>query len=159
MEEFTNKKTEAVSTTSNIPSYRKKPRGIVLADNWKKKEIQVVLNLRDEMIENNIDEKLIKSYLDEQYAKIDKEYNLKIQKYNEKNAKSEHKQTEKNLETKRKKAISLLAKNKLYMEQRGAKPEEIKKFLDREYEQINKLYSYDPEDPQNINIDRVNFID
>lgn len=154
MEKFNDNKTKTVATTYER---NKKPRGIIMADNWKKKEIQIVLSLREEMIQNNIDKNLIESYLNEQYAKIDKEYNQKIQKYNEKN--NESKNIIKTLESKRKKAIKLLAKNKLNMERLGVKPEEIKKYLDREYEQINNLYSYDPEDPNFINLDRVNFID
>ena len=46
------------------------PREIVIANNKKQAEIKNVLTLRDEMVANNIDNKLIQKYINEQYEKI-----------------------------------------------------------------------------------------
>lgn len=48
----------------------KQPRSIVLANNWKNKEISNVLKLRDEMVEYSIDNVLIQEFLDEEYERI-----------------------------------------------------------------------------------------
>ena len=59
----------------------KKPRAIVMADNWKTKEIKLVLAIRDEMVDFSIDPNLIQEYLDEEYERINMMYDEKIKKY------------------------------------------------------------------------------
>lgn len=138
----------------------KKTRGETIAENWKKKELKHVFELRDEMEENNIDGKLIKKYLDEQYEKINKQYENKIKKYQDTQLKKQNKTEDKETKNKRKKAIDFLLKNKDYLEEKGYNPEYIKKFMDKQYEEINKFYSVDTENKiDNIDLEHVNFID
>ncbi len=131
-----------------------------MANNWKNKEIKHVLELRDEMLANNIDENLIKKYIDEQYDRINLEYETKIKKYNDKQKKLENKNLEKNIKQKREKAIQFLLKNKAFLEENGASKEYIKKYVDIQYNTINLTYNIDYSDPYDtIDLDRINFID
>ena len=144
----------------NYKTKNKVPRSITIADNWKNKEIKHVLELRDEMIANNIDEKLIKKYVDEQYEKINKDYEDKIKKYQDKQTTKQFKIEEKDLKNKRKKAIDILLKNKAVLEEKGYRPDYIKKYVDRQYKEINQIYSLDPEDKfYNVDLNQINFID
>ncbi len=157
METNIGNKTKQVKTSTKT---NKPPRSITMAENWKNKEIKHVLELRDEMIANNIDEKLIKKYVDEQYNKINQEYEKKINKYYEKQKKSENKNLEKDIKQKREKAIQFLLKNKAFLEEKGASKEYIKKYVDAQYDIINQTYQIDTSDPySSINLDSVNFID
>ena len=138
----------------------KVPRSITMTDNWKNKEIKHVLELRDEMLANNIDENLIKKYIDEQYDKINQEYEIKIKKYYDKQKKLENKSVEKDIKQKREKAIQFLLKNKAFLEENGASKEYIKKYVDIQYNMINLTYNIDYSDPYDlIDLDRINFID
>ncbi len=138
----------------------KKPRSLIIAENKRASEIKHVLELRDEMIANKIDNKLIKKYLDEQYNKINQSYEEKVKKYQEKELKKQNKQTKEVLKVKREKAIEVLLKNKAYLEDHGYKHEYIKKYVDKQYNEINQNYSIDPEDKiYNVDLDKVNFID
>jgi hypothetical protein len=138
----------------------KVPRSLTMADNWKNKEIKHVLELRDEMIANNIDNNLIKKYIDEQYDKINQEYETKIKKYYDKQKKLENKSVEKDVKQKRDKAVQFLLKNKNFLEENGASKEYIKKYVDIQYNTINLTYNIDYSDPYDtIDLDRINFID
>ena len=144
----------------NCKTKSKVPRSITMANNWKNKEIKHVLELRDEMLANNIDENLIKKYIDEQYDRINLEYETKIKKYNDKQKKLENKNLEKNIKQKREKAIQFLLKNKAFLEENGASKEYIKKYVDIQYNTINLTYNIDYSDPYDtIDLDRINFID
>ena len=44
------------------------------------------------------------------------------------------------MKNKREAAIDFLLKNKTFLEENGVKPEQIKKFVDKEYGIINKKY-------------------
>ena len=138
----------------------KKPRALTIAENKKTKEIKHVLELRDEMVANNIDDKLIKRYLDEQYEKINQDYDEKIKKHEENEVKKQTKMAKKEFKVKREKAIEFLLKNKAYLEEKGYKPEYIKKYVEKQYNEINQTYSIDPEDKNYIvDLEQVNFID
>ena len=138
----------------------KVPRSITMANNWKNKEIKHVLELRDEMIANNIDNNLIKKYIDEQYDKINQGYEIKIKKYYDKQKKLENKNVEKDVKQKREKAVEFLLKNKAFLEENGASEEYIKKYVDRQYNIINLTYNIDYSDPYDlIDLDKINFID
>lgn len=138
----------------------KKPRAITLAENKRAQEIKHVLELRDEMIANKIDNKLIKKYLEEQYEKINQEYEGKIKKHQENEQKKQTKMVDKDLKIKRENAIQCLLKNKAYLEEIGYKSEYIKKYVDKQYKEINQIYSVDPEDKiYNVDLEQVNFID
>jgi len=138
----------------------KVPRSITMAENWKNKEIKHILELRDEMLANNIDDNLIKKYIDEQYDKINQEYETKIKKYYDKQKKLENKSVEKDVKQKRDKAVQFLLKNKNFLEENGASKEYIKKYVDIQYNMINLTYNIDYSDPYDtINLELVNFID
>ena len=138
----------------------KTPRSITMAENWKNKEIKHVLELRDEMLANNIDENLIKKYIDEQYDKINQEYETKIKKYYDKQKKLENKNLEKDIKQKREKAVQFLLKNKTFLEDNGASNAYIKKYVDMQYNIINSTYILDNSDIYNkIDLELVNFID
>jgi hypothetical protein len=138
----------------------KTPRSIIMAENWKNKEIKHILELRDEMLANNIDDNLIKKYIDEQYDKINQEYETKIKKYYDKQKKLENKSVEKDVKQKRDKAVQFLLKNKNFLEENGASKEYIKKYVDIQYNMINLTYNIDYSDPYDtINLELVNFID
>jgi hypothetical protein len=149
-----------INNKKNInKKHQKQPKSITMAENWKQKEIKQVLTLRDEMISNNIDEKLIKKYLDEQYAKINQQYQEKIKKYMDKQKKSEEKNVLKELKNKREKAIEILLKNKNHLEKNGASPEFIKNYMEKQYKDINQMYSINSNLMENIDLDNINFID
>lgn len=138
----------------------KKPRALTIAENKRAREIKHVLELKEEMIANKIDEKLIKKYLDEQYNIINQLYEEKIKKYQDNELKKQTKQMEKVLKVKREKAIEFLLKNKVYLEEKGYKHEYIKNYVDKQYKEINLIYSIDPKDKiYNVDLDKVNFID
>jgi hypothetical protein len=138
----------------------KKPRVLIIAENKKAHEIKHVLELRDEMIANKIDDKLIKKYLDEQYNKINQDYEEKIKKYQENELKKQTKIADKEVKIKREKAIEFLLKNKAYLEEKGYKPEYIKNYVDKQYKEINQIYSpISPGGDYNVDLEQVNFID
>ena len=136
------------------------PRSITMANNSKNKEIKHVLELRDEMIANNIDKNLIKKYTNEQYDRINLEYETKIKKYFDKQKNLENKNLEKDIKQKRDKAVQFLLKNKAFLEENGASEEYIKKYVDRQYNIINLTYNIYYSDPYDlIDLDKINFID
>jgi hypothetical protein len=136
----------------------KKLRGVTMADNWKKQEIKNIINLRDEMIENNIDNNLIDKYVNEEYEKINREYNEKIIKVQKKeNLNKKH--IDKKMINKKKQAIKNLLKDKDILEQRGANPEYIKNYLEKQYTEINKNYEKNKDTIYNIDLEKINFID
>ena len=145
-----NSKSKKEITTNKIP------RTIVLANNKKQNDIKNILLLRDEMIYHNIDEKLIKEFIDEQYTIINKEYDDKIIKFEKKQNTSNKQLTE--IKKKRTKAVDFLLKNKTFMEEHGVSKEYIKKYVDKEYDEINKYYIYNNIDTD-LDLDAINFID
>jgi len=130
----------------------KKSKTYIMAENKKNKEIKFVFKVRDEMISNNIDEKVIKQYIEEEYKKIINEYNEKIIKYNEKQSK-QNKNQNKLDKIKRNKEIEIILKNKYCLEEKGYNSEYIKKYVDRQYNEINKKYNY------SVNLPNIDFID
>ena len=113
-------------------------RSVTLANNWKSNELKLLNILRKEMITNKIDEQLIKEYVDEQYTLINKKYEDKIKKYNnkEKNLKVNPKITK----AERKKAIDFIMKNKQFLEENGAPIEYINNYVEKHYESINNRF-------------------
>ncbi len=124
------------------------PRGIVIANNKKQTAIKNVLILRDEMIANNIDGKLIQKFLDEQYEKINGEYEKRITKHTEKTKNQAKKKSIQEIKKKREKAVEFLLKNKTFLEEHGASKEYVKKYVEKQYQEINEYY-----DISNINSD------
>lgn len=115
-----------------------KSRGVVLAENKKQAKIKELLIIRDEMIKNSIDSELIKNYVDEEYEKISKEFEERINKYNKK--KENNVKTTIDIKKKRDKAIEFLIKNKNFLENNGASKEYIIEYVNKQYDEINNYY-------------------
>ena len=116
----------------------KNPRAITMANTWKQKEIAIVLGLRDEMIQHNIESKLIQEYIDEEYNRINTEHTMRIKRYYDKmnnNTKTKSNKRE------RTKAIEFLIKNKTFLEEKGYDTEFINNYVEKHYSVINKKYS------------------
>lgn len=153
----------------NNTQKEKLPRSIIIANNKKQNEIKNVLLLRDEMIDNSIDPTLIKKFVDEQYEKINKNYDDKIAKYNKKQEKKiQNNDTAAkviNIKKKREKAVEFLLKNKTFLEDHGASKEYVKKYVEKQYQEINDFYdiiniksdNYSSED--DFSNDNIDFID
>ena len=123
--------------------YQKQPRTIIMANNKKQKEIEHVLIVKNEMINNKIDDKLINEYINEQYKNINLEYETKVKTYwakqnkinTNKNNKINNKiNINKNIE------ISVLIQNKNFLEEAGYTQEYIEKYIDNYYQKINNKY-------------------
>ncbi len=148
-----------MNNNNNNNQKEKLPRAIVMANNKKQRQINNVLMLRDEMIKNSIDSVLIKKFMDEEYEKINKEYVTKIEKANANaNAnsnvkinpkepktssakKSNSNPTAKEIKKKREQAVEFLLKNKSFLEEHGASKEYIKKYVEKQYQEINEYYN------------------
>lgn len=142
---------------NNNNQKEKLPRAIVMANNKKQKQINNVLMLRDEMIKNSIDSVLIKKFMDDEYEKINNEYLKKIEKAKtNSNGKTKETKTEsktktksnsnpvvsaKDIKKKREKAVEFLLKNKSFLEEHGASKEYIKKYVEKQYQEINEYYN------------------
>ena len=151
---------------NNNNQKEKIPRSIVIANNKKQKEIKNLLSLRDEMIENSIDSILIKKFVDEQYEKINKEYQDKISKHNKQKLQNNEMLSKiKNIKKKREKAVEFLLKNKTFLEEHGASKEYVKKYVEKQYQDINIFYDITNIKPDNLDTDNdfsndnVDFID
>ena len=116
----------------------KLPRTIVMANNWKNKEIATVIGLRDEMVTHNIDEKLIKKYLDEEYERINTQYELRIKKYHDKIQSGNDIKIRKKS---REKAIDFIIKNKMFLEDKGYNKEYIDNYVNKHYMIVNEKYN------------------
>jgi hypothetical protein len=134
-----------------------KSRGVVLAENKKQSKIKELLIIRDEMIKNSIDENLIKKYVDSEYIKISKEFEDRVNKYNQK--KQNDKKSNINIKKKKEKAIEFLLKNKFFLENNGASKEYITEYVNKQYAEINDYYNKDNFTLQTIDNDEVDFID
>jgi hypothetical protein len=121
----------------NNKTTQTKSRAHTIADNWRKREIKYVLELRDEMIVNNIDKKLIDEYVEEEYEKINEKYTAKI---NKPAKKATDNKLKKEIKTKRDNAINFLLKNKNWMETNNIDSKYIKKYVDEQYEYIDAFY-------------------
>jgi hypothetical protein len=116
------------------------PRTIIIARNRKLKELENLEIIKKEMIDNNLDSELINKYMDEEYEKIDLVYKKKVNDYLSKYKNNEIILTNSEKKNKRDAAIDFLLKNKTFLEENGVKPEQIKKFVDKEYKIINMKY-------------------
>lgn len=132
----------------------KLPRNVVMANNKKKSDIKYMLMLRDAMILNNTDKYQIDKFINTQYDKINSEYEQKIKKANNKksNEKNEIKKINKNKE----KSIGFILKNKIFLEDQGASKEYIDKYVEKQYNEVNKYYM---DKIQEIKSNQLDFID
>jgi hypothetical protein len=122
-------------------SLHKNSRFIKIATTKKNNKINELLQIKDTMINNNIDTQIIKKYIDEQYRIIIYNYQESINKKRD---------IKKNMNKRREDAIKFLLKNKNFLEQNKANPDYIKEYVKKQYEDINKTYVVD---------DGINFID
>ena len=113
------------------------PKTINMYNNWKTKEIKKLIQLKEDMIINNIEKKLIDIYIEEEYKKINDIYNMKVDTYYKNQEKMKEKKD--NTLTKQKKAINLLIKSKMSLEQFKMNPNYIKMKTDKQYDKIINL--------------------
>ena len=104
-------------------------RSIKLAKTWKKKEIEKLIKTKNEMIEFNVDTELITDFIEKERIRINEVYNQKLDK---------HKLTNNN--SKKKKEIDLLLKDKQYLEKSGMTEEQINNYIEKQIEKINLKY-------------------
>jgi hypothetical protein len=129
------------------------PRTIIIANNKKQKAIKNVLLMRDEMIKTNTDNDLIQTFVNEQYAIINKEHEERINKYNK------SKTDTKTIKLKKAKAIEFILKNKAVLEDNGVNKDYITLYVNKQYEEINEYYSKNNEENDTVNLETINFID
>lgn len=119
----------------------KNDRTIKIATNKKNKKITDLLQLKEDMISNKIDNTIIKKIIDEQYKIINQDYEKAINKKVDK---------AKIIDKKKKEALDFLFKNKIFLELNNASPSYIEEYVKNQYEDINRTYVLD---------DGINFID
>ena len=124
-------------------SLPKNSRIIKIATTKKNKKINELLQIRDQMINNTIDIEIIKKYVNEQYEEINLKYLNSINKKTN---------PKKIMDKKREEAIQFLLKNKNFLEQNKVDPEYIKEYVKKQYDDINKSYSFNE-------YDNIGFID
>ena len=129
------------------------PRTIIIANNKKQKAIKNVLLMRDEMIKTNTNNDLIQTFVNEQYAIINKEHEERINKYNKTKTEA------KTLKLKKAKAIEFILKNKAVLEDNGVNKDYITLYVNKQYEEINEYYSKNNEEDDTVNLETINFID
>jgi hypothetical protein len=129
------------------------PRTIIIANNKKQKAIKNLLLMRDEMIKTNTDNNLIQTFINEQYAIINKEHEERINKYNKSKTES------KTIKSKKAKAIEFILKNKAVLEDNGVNKDYITLYVNKQYEEINEYYSKNNEEDDTVNLETINFID
>jgi hypothetical protein len=146
----------------SIQKMKKHPRAITLAINKRKKEIENVMNLREEMIQYNIDNIMIQQFLDKEYQRINIEFEKKVKKHFDKEKKSENEKNMDELKKYREKAVNSLLKNKSVLEERGYTKKHIDMYVTKQYEFINNRYKGGVEelaDTKELCTDIIDFID
>jgi Na+/phosphate symporter len=118
------------------------PKGITMANNWKKKELNNLLILKEDMIANDIDINKINQFMDKKYSEIDAKYQKRIAKYNKK-------LDDKNETKKNKKQIKNIINNVIILEQNGIDTSYVKNYLNKEIKEIKDKES----------VEKVNFLD
>lgn len=128
------------------------PRTIIIANNKKQKAIKNLLLMRDEMIKTNTDNNLIQTFVNEQYAIINKEHEEKINKYNK------SKTDTKTIKLKKAKAIEFILKNKAVLEDNGVNKDYITLYVNKQYEEIKEYYSKNNGE-DTVNLETIDFVD
>jgi hypothetical protein len=122
---------------SNYYSIKNKVK--INAKKWKNKEIDNLLQIKKDMDLTKINNKIIDEYMEEKYKEINKTYELKLLE----------EPTKKILNKQKEKEIDNIIINKYYLIQKGYKTDYINKYIEREYNEIEKKY----------NKKRIDFID
>ncbi len=112
----------------------KKSKCITIANNWKNKQIKELINTKEQMINLNVDSKLINNYIDSEYNRINKEYSEKIDKAKIKNLEFMN-------NNKKKIEIDFLIKNKSILEDAGYTNDYIDYYVNKQYDIINNKYT------------------
>lgn len=109
------------------------------ANNWKRKQISQVLEIKSVMESNGSDSKDIELYIADEYKRIDKIFKLKIEKHNnENNVKNEIKK----LNKWKKKELNNLIQSKIYLENNNIYNDyKYNKCYQFRYDEINNKYS------------------
>ena len=114
-------------------------RSIILSKNWKKRQLEELTIIKNEMIKNNVSEDLIQKYIDEEYESIEQKFNEKINKYLLNKEKNKDK-TKNEKKQQKNKSIDFLIKNKTFLEKQGVKPDVINEYVNLEYNKITKMF-------------------
>jgi hypothetical protein len=116
------------------------PRSVVLAKKKKYNGFRNLELLKEEMINNNIDINKINQYIEDEFSKIEKEYNDKVNNYIMKYQKGDIEYTPNEKKIMRIQAIEFILKNKDVLEERDAPKDFIDNYVKTEYERINKKF-------------------
>jgi len=111
--------------------YSIKNRVKINAKKWKDKEIDCLLQKRKDMELDNINKNLIDEYIEEECKMINKTYDAKL--LEEPSKKILNKQKGKDLDN--------IIMNKYYLEQKGYNKNYIDKYIEREYNEIERKYN------------------
>jgi hypothetical protein len=111
--------------------YSIKNRVKINAKKWKDKEIDILLQKRKDMDLMNIGKNIIDEYMEEEYKMINKTYEIKLLEVPTK--KTEKKQKDKDLDN--------IITNKYYLEQKGYNKEYIEKYIEKEYNELERKYN------------------
>jgi len=114
---------------SNYNSIKNKVK--ISAIKWKNKEIDKLLQIKKDQLSNNINQKLVDTYVEEEYKKINKKYEQKLLE----------EPSEKVLKKQKDKDIDNIIINKYYLIQKGYKNDYIEKYVEREFNEIEKKYN------------------
>ena len=97
---------------------------------WKSKQIDNLQQIRYDLQANNVSQTIIDNYSEVEESRILKQYNVKLQT----------KPSQPNINKLKQQEIDNIILTKQHLESRGCKPELIKKYIEREYENITKKY-------------------
>ena len=114
---------------SNYYSIKNKVK--INAKKWKDKEIDNLIQKKKDMEFNNINKNLIEEYMEEEYKMINKTYEMKLLEEPSKMI----------LKKQKDKDIDNIIINKYYLIQKGYKTDYIDKYVEREYNEIEKKYN------------------
>ena len=129
-----------------------KSRGLILANSWKKKQLAILSQVKEDMISQNISNNIIDEYVNTEYNNIEKKYNQKIEK--QKNNNSEK---IKKIKSKQRKEIKVLIQSKLFLENNGININDTNEF-NQKYQEINEEYKQKTK-LLNIKKNNIDFID
>jgi hypothetical protein len=111
------------------------------AINWKKKELDKIEIIKNELIRKNVDSSIITNYINEQYDIIENKYNEKIKKYELNKNNVDNNKNLRKLKKNLIKNLSILNGN--------VDDNVINSYAEKEYDFIN----------YKIDLDKINFID
>ena len=120
----------------------KQSRGIVLANNWRIKEIEKLHNMKDDMRQNNIDKNLIDDYVNEEFEKINKKYDERVNNYNNNKLKNDSKRFKRKQNDNIKKEVLNIITSQIICEKLGVNKKLIDKIVENEKSKINRKMEY-----------------